>query len=265
MRLRAGATVDIAPHGDPAAPVWPDQAVELVVIYEDPYLVAIDKPAGMAAHPLVAGEMGTAANGIVARFPECASASPDPREGGLGHRLDTATSGVLIAARSRLAWNGLRRALGDENCEKRYLCEVWGVPESEGRIAADIGRRGRRGGVVRTDGGGRRPLPAETRWTVLLRGAETALIEARLHSGRPHQVRAHFAKAGFPIVGDDRYGGVRTADATERLAPDRSGVGSRPGLRLHAVSVHLRHPMTGAELLIEAPHPAWALGFASAL
>jgi len=261
MRLSAGAIVDVAPHVDPAAPVRPDHRVDVVVIYQDADLVAIDKPAGMPSHPLGAGEAGTAANGIVARFPECASASPNPREGGLAHRLDTATSGVLIAARSRVAWNGLRRALGADDCEKRYLCEVWGAPPAQGLMAADIGRRGRRGGIVRTDGGGRRPLPAETRWAVLLRGAETALVEARLHAGRAHQVRAHLAAAGFPIVGDDRYGGARPAAATEPSRP----AATLGDLRLHAVSVRLRHPTTGAELVIESARPAWALQLGSAL
>jgi 23S rRNA pseudouridine955/2504/2580 synthase len=96
---------------------------------------------------------------------------------------------------------------------------------------------------------------------VLLRGAQTTLIEARLHAGRAHQVRAHLATAGFPIVGDDRYGGVRPPDATRQLPPP----GIVAGLHLHALSVRLRHPVTGAELVIESGRPAWALQLASAL
>lgn len=259
-RVVAGAVVEVAPHADRAAPVEPDRTLEVRVIHEDEDLVAIDKPAGMPSHPLRPHERGTAANAIVARCPGCAEASQDPREGGLGHRLDTATSGVLIAARSRIAWRGLRRALAAEFCEKSYLCEVWGAPPDVGAVNADIGRRGRRGRVVRTDGG-RHRRPAETRWTVIARGPRTALLEARLHAGRPHQVRAHMAAAGFPIVGDDRYGAVDAVPVAAATVDQKT----TSVLHLHAASVRLVHPITNASLLIEAPVPAWAVRFPRAV
>jgi len=242
--LHAGELVTVLrPPDAPAVVAAPDeQASRLVVLYEDDALVAIDKPGGIPSHPLRAGEQGTAANLLCARYPECAAASLDPREGGLVHRLDTATSGVLVAARTRDAWQALRRALAADRSEKRYLAEVWGQPE-DGRIAAAIGRRGRRGTTVRVDGG-RNPQGAETRWTVVARAAETTLVMATLHAGRAHQVRAHLAAAGFPIVGDDRYG--------------RPGVTEPAGLRLHAAAIAFPHPTTGQRLSIEAPPPAWA-------
>ena len=249
-RLRAGEAVEIdaaaaARAAAPPAPVLPDPTIAALVIHEDPDLVAIDKPAGIPSHPLRAGERGTAANAIVARFPECAGASDDPREGGLGHRLDTPTSCVLLAARSPEVWRRLRAALGGPGCEKVYLAEVRGQPPDTGRIAADIGRAGRRGATVRTDGG-RNPRPAETTFTVLARGETTALVEARLRAGRPHQVRAHLASAGFPIVGDDRYGPPSGAGATA------------PALRLHAAAVTFAHPTTNERVTVAAPPPAWA-------
>ncbi|HEX2658091.1 MAG TPA: RluA family pseudouridine synthase [Polyangia bacterium] len=242
--VRAGELVTVLPPPElPAvAPATDEQARQLVVLYEDDTLVAIDKPPGIPSHPLRPGERGTAANLLGARFPECVSASLDPREGGLVHRLDTGTSGVLIAARTRDAWSALRQSLADEQSEKSYLAEVWGAPE-DGRIAAAIGRRGRRGATVRVDGG-RNPQAAETRWSVLARGDETTLVRATLHAGRAHQVRAHLAAAGFPIVGDDRYGSGDDVTAS--------------GLRLHAASIAFPHPRTGQRLVIEAPPPAWA-------
>jgi 23S rRNA pseudouridine1911/1915/1917 synthase len=220
--------------------VEPDAALDVGWLYVDDALVAIDKPAGVPSHPLRAGERGTAAGAIVARYPECASASPDAREGGLGHRLDNETSGVLLAARSRAAWEGLRAALRAPTCEKTYLAEVVGAPADTGASTAPIGRAGRRGGRVRV-GGGRQPLAARTDWEVVERRGATTLVRARLHAGRAHQVRAHLADAGYPLVGDPVYGG---------------GGG---GLRLHALRISLRHPVTGAPLLITAPPPAWAI------
>lgn len=248
-----GSGADAGAAGRSRHPARNDGAPGVAIVYEDGDLLAIDKPAGMPSHPLRAGERGTAANFLVGHDRACARASVDPREGGLGHRLDTATSGVLVAARSRSVWRALRTSLASEECEKRYLAEVWGAPPDVGRISAAIGRRGRRGKTVRLDGG-RNPQPAETTWTVLERRAETALIEARLHAGRPHQVRAHLAGAGFPIVGDDRYGDHDLPAEPAEGPRARGG----PGLRLHAAAITFRHPTTKVLVTLTAPAPAWA-------
>jgi len=263
QRRRKGTTL---PAGARVSIEEPTEAVGLVAepspavafLYEDAALIAIDKPAGMPSHPLRAGERGTAANAIAARYPECAAASEDPREGGLGHRLDTGTSGVLLAARQRAAWLALRAALRAPDCQKRYLAEVWGRPPDEGDVTAAIGRSGRRGGKVRLDGG-RNPLPAQTSWHVLWRGLtgaeETSLVEARLHAGRAHQVRAHLAAAGYPIVGDDRYD---PDFAARGAAGDTIPGTAEPRLHLHAAAVSFTHPVTARPLTIEAPPPSWA-------
>ena len=226
-------------------PLAADPRVAVTVVFEDAALIAIAKPAGLPSHPLAPGQLGTAANAIAARFPECAAASPDPREGGLVHRLDTGTSGVLVAARSAAVWPALRAALSGDDCEKVYLAEVAGTPSGSGIETAPIGRVGRRGGRVRV-GGGRQPLPAETAWEVVERRAATALLRVRLSAGRHHQVRAHLAAAGFPIVGDARYGEGGEPGGEERL-------------HLHAESVRFRHPISGETILIEAPPPEWAM------
>jgi 23S rRNA pseudouridine1911/1915/1917 synthase len=229
--------------------------VNLVVLYEDADLVAVSKPAGIPSHPLRPGEGGTLAEALVARYPECARASIDPREGGLGHRLDRGTSGVLVAARHPEAWRRLRQALAAPGCEKLYLAEVVGEPQpgsllslpSVHRIADDrwsvtaaIGRIGRSGARVKLDGG-RNPLDARTEVHLLERRGATALVEARLSKGRAHQVRAHLAYLGTPVVGDVLYG--RDPENTE--------------LHLHAAVLTLHHPTTGRPLRLEAPIPPW--------
>jgi 23S rRNA pseudouridine1911/1915/1917 synthase len=243
-RLAAGQTVEIddargALESPQGRAVSPDPTASLRVLLVDPAFVAVDKPAGVPSHPRAGGETGTAANAIVARFPECAAASSDPREGGLCHRLDTGTSGVLLAARSPAAWTALRAALSAGGCEKTYLAEVTGAPPASGESSAAIGRSGRRGAQVRVDGG-RNPLPAQTRWEVVERRAQTALLRVRLAKGRTHQVRAHLAAAGLPIVGDELYGG------------------SAGEFHLHAASIRFIHPDTNETIFIEAPPPDWA-------
>lgn len=261
-RLSAGDTVDMGkgPSAEPALRPAPRLALE--VLYQDSDLVVVNKPAGVHTHPLRPGESGTLAEALVARFPECATASPNAREGGLGHRLDAGTSGVLLAARRREIWYRLREALAHPQCEKRYLAETSGtfpandddLPEyvlpgsgpASFVVSAPIGRQGRRRGRVKL-ASGRKPLAARTVVTLLASRATSALILARLARGRAHQVRAHLAYLGIPVLGDAIYGETGSAD----------------GLRLHAWTVALLHPSTGKPLMVEAPPPRWVRAYSN--
>jgi 23S rRNA pseudouridine1911/1915/1917 synthase len=257
VHLAPGDAVDMCGGPDADAVLVPMPQVDLSVLYQDDDLVAVDKPPGLASHPLRPGDAATVAAALVARFPECAAASPDAREGGLGHRLDVATSGVLLAARSRQTWHRLREALASASCEKLYLAESRGCFPA-GRNDADgfvvpgprpaslvvtvpIGRQGRHGGRVKL-ASGRHPLAARTELTLVEAREGSALIEARLSQGRAHQVRAHLAYLGIPVLGDPVYGEAE----------------SDGNLRLHAFTVSLLHPITGKPLRIEAPLPGWA-------
>jgi 23S rRNA-/tRNA-specific pseudouridylate synthase len=157
---------------------------------------------------------------------------------------------VLIAARDARVWAPLRAALTADDCEKVYLAEVAGAPAGAGVETGSIGRVGRRAGRVRV-GGGRQPMAAQTAWEVVERRASTALVRVRLSAGRHHQVRAHLAAAGCPIVGDARYG--------QSGLPLEPPAGGRELLHLHALSVRFRHPVSGDTILIEAPPPDWAM------
>lgn len=254
-RVREGQVVEVAAAGAGDEAGSPPPVLE--ILYEDADLVAVAKPAGVPSQSLRADETGSVAAALVARYPECALASPDAREGGLGHRLDRDTTGVLMAARGRDSWLALRAALGDAGCEKVYLAEVMGAPFAPGPspfvtrgvrpgswlIDAPIGRTGRRGARVNV-GGGRQPLAARTEVIALETRRDTTLIEARLSKGRAHQVRAHLAHTGHPVVGDDVYGPETGNPVTS--------------LRLHALAVSLLHPIARTMLRIEAPPPSWA-------
>ena len=219
--------------GEARAPVA-DPDVALEVLLERPELVAVNKPAGMPSQPLRAGERGTIANGLAARFPECTTAGDgDPRDGGLVHRLDIGTSGVLVAARTRDAYRTLRDAFHAGRVTKEYLAITCGRPVSR-ECDAPLAQRGDHVRVDYTDG-----LPALTSFVVERASASHALVRCRAATGRRHQVRAHLAHVGSPIAGDTRYGG--------------EPVPGLDGFFLHAVRLVL--PVAG-ELVIEAPLPA---------
>lgn len=231
-------TLDRAPTSDEDLRVAPDDEAgsRLDVLHADDALVVVAKPAGMPSQPLRPGERGTAASGLVARFPECAGASPDPRDGGLVHRLDIGTSGALVAARTRAAWTALRAAFGAGRVDKTYLALV-DTPPVTRECDAPLAQRGRKVAVDHTDG-----LEAHTTWQVVERLGPRALLRCEARTGRMHQIRVHLATCGAPITGDTLYGGAPL-----------------PGLDhffLHAASVRLPDTGVTAALAVDAPLPA---------
>ena len=241
-RLHAGATVAVAhepPRADELRPL-PDAGAPLELLHNDEALVAVAKPAGIPTHPLRAGERGTLANALVARFPECALVADDAREGGVAHRLDTETSGVVLAARTRAAWQALRHAFSDGAVEKEYLALVAGAPPDRATVAAPLVHAGKRIRVARDSDLDR--LTARTELETLARGDGVALVRARSSSGRMHQIRVHLSHLGHPLVGDALYGGPPPVAGTR-------------GHFLHAAAVSFPHPTTGVRTRIEAPLP----------
>ncbi len=241
-RVTAGAIIELArsPIAATAKIPLPDPSVTLDLLLERPDLIAVLKPIGIASQPLRAGELGTMANGIAARWPECATIGDDPRDGGLVHRLDIGTSGILVAARNPETYRELRVAFGQGRVEKQYLAIVDARPVSR-ECDAPLAQRGDHVRVDHTDG-----LAAYTQFTVEQATATHALVRCIAQTGRMHQVRAHLAHVGSPIAGDALYGG--------------KPVEGHHGFFLHAVS--LRIPVGSEQLALEAPLPAH---FAAAL
>ena len=243
--LSAGARVDLerAPPSDDDKRPIPEPTLPLSVLYVDEALVALDKPPGMPTHPLRAGERGTLASALVARYPECATVADDPREGGAAHRLDIDTSGVLVAGRTREAWLALRHAFSTGQVRKIYWALVSGRPPDAGEIDAPLAHAtARKVRALDDEWSDSDARPALTRYQVLARADDFALIAAEAATGRMHQIRAHLAHAGFPLVGDPLYGGPPPfADA--------------PGHFLHAERLTLPHPTTRVPLTVAAPLP----------
>lgn len=243
--VAAGQEV-VAQVEPPPEPPVPQPELPLAVVHEDPDFVVVDKPSGWPTHPLARGEHGTLANALVARYPECSEASPDVREGGVAHRLDTPTSGLVVAARSRESWEALRRQFAERRVRKEYLAlaagAVFGPVEIDVPIGADPGTPGKARTVVqerlRERKGARE---AHTLVEVERRFAGWTLVRCTITTGVMHQIRVHLAHLGTPVAGDDLYGGARPAGLHR--------------LFLHATRLGFAHPRTGEPLLFEAPLP----------
>ena len=231
--VAAGETITIVLEEVPSpdAPAVADEGAPLVVRFESPAVLVVDKPAGQPTAPLRAGERGTLVNALLGKFPDLAGVGYGPREPGVLHRLDTATSGLVIVARTRNAFAVLRAALLEGRIEKKYLlvCASDGLAD-EGTIAHPIAnhpkdQRRVLACITPRDVMRYAPRQAATRYRVLRRGATHALVEATVEKALRHQIRVHFSSIEHPLVGDALYGSQETVDGPKRHALHASFVG----------------------------------------
>jgi 23S rRNA pseudouridine955/2504/2580 synthase len=250
QRLNTGDVLRLPPvrcaaFSEEKPPVAP--MIDLPVLYEDETLIALNKPCGIAVH----GGSGLAWGLIEALRAQ----RPEARFLELAHRLDRETSGVLLVAKKRAALIGLHDMFREQKGDKRYLALVPGVwkeksiqvtlplfkyltPEGERRVRIAKG----------LDLQNPEVRPAETHFRLKKQYPGFALVEAKLKTGRTHQIRVHLAALGYPIVGDDKYGDFA-------LNKSLSSNKSLDRMFLHAFSMRCKHPVTGEVLSVEAPLP----------
>ncbi len=240
-RLDAGTTVELAiepqGRGDERPVADPAAAARLQILLERADLIAINKPAPMPSQPLRSGELGSAANGISHLYPECAQLGDDPRDGGVVHRLDIGTTGVLLFARNAETYRQLRDTFSDGLVLKTYLAVTVGRPAGTS-CSSSLAQRGRRAVIDEQDG-----LNAHTDVDVLSTNGSLCLVRCTAQTGRMHQVRAHLSILRAPIVGDGLYGAP--------AVPELEGVLAEGRFLLHAESVSL--PFGKEKLVVRAP------------
>jgi 23S rRNA pseudouridine1911/1915/1917 synthase len=202
---------------------------ELRIVHLDENLAVVDKPAGLVVHPAPSHAGST----LVGELAEILGGGEDPERPGIVHRLDKGTSGLLVVARDDETHAALQAAVQRREVERIYLALAGGkIASRTGMIDAPIGRASRQRHRMAVSGAASRE--ARTHFTVLdLLAAET-FLEARLETGRTHQIRAHFAAIGHPLAGDPTYGGARKYGLCRQF--------------LHAHRLAFTHPATGERL-----------------
>jgi 23S rRNA pseudouridine1911/1915/1917 synthase len=205
----------------------PEPDAPLVVRHASAKVLVVDKPAGQATAPLRSDETGTLAGALLGHHPELAGIGYSAREPGVVHRLDTETSGLVVVARTAPAFEALRDALQGERISKEYLliCKSEGLPD-DGTIEHPIANHPKDKKRVYPcvhprDVMRYAPRPALTRFTVVRRAGEYALVRATAARAVRHQIRAHFASIGHPLVGDSLYGESSPAIARHALHASR--------------------------------------------
>ena len=254
-RVKPGQTFAIIiPEIVPALPAA--QSLPLDILYEDSDVIVLMKPPGMAVHPGPGTPDRTLVNALIAHCGDSLSGIGGVRRPGIVHRLDKDTSGLLVAAKTDLAHQGLAADFARHTIERAYLAVVWGIPSPRsGEIEGAIGRHptNRKKMAIVARGG----KPALTRYKVvrpLGRGA--SLVECRLATGRTHQIRVHLTALGHPVIGDPVYGRPTPARLA-LLSPAQQQAARAMGRQaLHAYRLGFRHPRSGEQLVWESDLPA---------
>ena len=234
--VQPGEAIEIDDSGSSAPVLVPEQQAPFGVVFEDEYLLVVDKPAGVVVHPARGHWAGTLAQALEGR----AAGGEESWRAGIVHRLDRDTSGLLVVAKSDAVHRALKSLLSHRRLHREYLALVDGHPSARtGTIDAPIGRhrRDRKLMSIDTD----EPREARTHFEIERLLPATALLRVKLETGRTHQIRVHLAAIGHPIAGDPQYG------TKGELGLERQF--------LHAARLAFEHPVTGEPVDVTSPLP----------
>ena len=227
------------------------------IVYEDDFLVVVNKPPGLVVHPGHGNYSGTLLNGLLHHFEKLPKNSNN--RPGLVHRIDKDTSGLLVVAKTEEAMTHLSKQFFDKTSERKYLALVWGdIKEDKGTIEGAIGRHPKNRLQMTVFEDNSEGKEAVTHFKVLERFGYVTLIECQLETGRTHQIRAHLKFIGHTLFNDERYGGEKILKGTS-FTKYRQFVDNcfklLPRQALHAKTLGFIHPETGQKMLYDSPIP----------
>lgn len=237
----------------PNTPTLYGENIALDIVYEDDYLIVVNKPAGLIVHPGAGNATGTLVNALIYHCEHLSNENGLLRPG-IVHRLDKDTSGLLISAKDNRVHLNLRSQFSKRTIGKYYYALVWGTfTDDKGEIDAPIGRSPKNRKKFTVIEGGR---PSLTRYEVLERFEFLTLVRVKLETGRTHQIRVHMTHQNHPLFGDPYYGGRNSKIITlnmrnRRLAARLLGILNRQAL--HARRLIFTHPMSDKPMDLKAP------------
>lgn len=234
-------------------PSYEPEDIPLDIAFEDEHMLILYKPVGMVVHPAPGNYTGTLVNALLHHCGDSLKGISGVAQPGIVHRLDKATQGLMMAAKTEEAHKKLSDMLRDHAVDRRYLALVWGqLKEPKGTVDAPIGRSFHNRQKMAIHSKGRNAI---THYTVLQQTSKLALVECKLETGRTHQIRLHMAHLGHQVLGDELYG-----RPPKELSPEQKGAiptlfGADSGHALASYSIRLTHPITGEIIDIQRPTP----------
>ena len=249
-RLRPGEQVSVSLPPPPPPELTPEP-LPLQILYEDEYLIGVNKPPGLVVHPATSHRKSTLVHGLLHHCDHLADLG-GPLRPGIVHRLDKDTSGIIVVAKNNSAYRHLSSQFKEKSVYKEYTALVHGrLRQSSGEFTAPIQRHPKNRKKMGIIAGGR---DAFTSWWLEMMFGEVSLVKVVIKTGRTHQIRVHFAHAQHPVVGDATYGGKKRVRSIENpLVRGRLSKVRRQ--MLHARRLQLEHPATGERLDLSTPMP----------
>lgn len=258
-RIHPGDSIHIYLPEPPRDEEVKPENIPLNIVFEDPHLLVVNKPAGMVVHPAYQNWSGTLVNALTYHFQNLPEMKGNEGRPGLVHRIDKDTSGLLVVAKTEQAINGLARQFFDHTIERTYYALVWGEPENDrGTIDVNVGRSLKDRRVTAAFPEGDFGKNAITHYEVLRRMYYVSLVKCVLETGRTHQIRAHMRWTGHPLFNDATYGGDQILKGT-LFTKYKQFVQNcfklMPRQALHAKTLGFIHPVTGKEMRFDSALP----------
>jgi 23S rRNA pseudouridine1911/1915/1917 synthase len=243
----------------PPPPECEPEYIPLDIIYEDEYLIVLNKPAGMVVHPGVGNYHGTLVQGLMWYFNTLPATQGNEHRPGLVHRIDKNTSGLLVIAKTELAMAKLAKQFFEHTIERKYIALVWGnVKQDKGTVNANIIRSLHDRKIYTVTQDNTQGRHAVTHYEVLERFGNTTLLTLRLETGRTHQIRVHMKHIGHTLFADDMYGGdtLLCGQQTQKYKQFiQNCFEICPRQALHAYILGFIHPFTNEKIYFEQPLP----------
>lgn len=236
--------------------------IPIHIVYEDDYLVVINKAPGMVVHPGYGNYRGTLVNALAYHFENLPKTRTKLNNDqymerpGLVHRIDKNTSGIIIIAKTELSMTRLAKEFYDRTIDRKYNALVWGdLKEDSGTIIGNVGRDLKNRKVMAVFPEGDLGKHAVTHWKVLERFGYVTLVECKLETGRTHQIRVHFKHIGHPLFNDWEYGGdviLKGVNSSSYKAFIQNCFELMPRHALHAKTLGFKHPISGEPMFFDS-------------